>query len=113
MSNNTDIKQLEVSIEAAEKQVKLLEAYEALTKNKDFKLLIEETYFKDNVIRLAMLRGEHNLTAESKEEVLKELDAIALFRSFLKDIVGLGINAKRAIKESQNTLGEILEESGE
>ena len=110
MSNAQDLQKIEVSIEQAQRSVKDYEIYSRLIKNKDFKYLVEELYFTENSVRLVMLRGDSNLPEDTQKNILKEIDAIGLFRTFLRDIANNGNMAKRAIAEDQITREELLAE---
>jgi hypothetical protein len=107
----TDIEQVEMSIEHASESVELMDAYGRLIKNKDFKLLIQDTYFLTHASRLVMLRGEVNLGPEQQAGVLRDIDAIGSFRTFLRDVVQAGGHAKGAIEEHEATLEELRQEA--
>lgn len=110
MSNNEDLKRIEVSIEEAKKHCKMGEALKRLSKNKDFKLVINDAYLKDHAIRLVMLRGDDNLDEVTREKVLNEIDAIGAFAGYLRYLKHTGERAADAIKQDEETREEILSE---
>ena len=111
--NEQDLKAIDVTIEQAREVVKLYEAYKFLSKNKYFKLLIEETYFLNHASRLVLLRGDSNVPEENQAAILKEIDAIGTFRSFLRDVVGSGRQAEDTIRMNEETREEILAEDSQ
>jgi hypothetical protein len=108
---STDIEQVEMSIERANESVELMDAYGRLMKNKDFMLLIKDTYFLNHASRLVLLRGDPNISPEHQAGILKDIDGIGSFRTFLREIVQAGNQAKGAIEEYEGTLEELREES--
>jgi len=95
-------KQIEISIEQAEKQVKRAESLEKLFKNRDFKMLIEEGYLKE--YPLSQLRQPQT------EDIVKELDSIARFNLWIGSVFALGNQASNAIKQHEQELKYIEEE---
>jgi hypothetical protein len=109
MSNNEDIAQIEVERAIAQNHIDMHEALKRLGKNKDWKLLIEEFYLKENAARLVGLRGR-NGTPEQLEKTLKEIDAIGMFNNFLQEVVGAGEHFAYAVAQGEATIEEIYEE---
>lgn len=108
---NTDIERVEMSIENANNSVDMMKAVKRLRGNKDFQFLIEDTYFRSNASRLVLLRGNMNIPAESRENIMKEIDAIGFFSSFLREIVEAGEHAASALDEYEQTLEEVRSEA--
>jgi len=105
-----DLAELEVSSKHCKETIETYEAYDRLSKNKDFKHLIEDTYFLTYASRLVLLRAETNLSKDIQENILREIDGIGFFRSFLKQVIQAGHLAKNTLSQDDETREEILGE---
>ena len=84
---NEDIKQIQVNIKEAEERVALGECLKRLSKNRDFKKLIEQRYFKDESHRLVMVKSSPACqTPEIQAEILRDLDGIGSLYQFFNAI---------------------------
>lgn len=63
-----------------------LDAYTRLTVNPDFRRLIQEFYLTDYAVSLVHAKSNLNNTDILKEEIEKNLLAIAFFNRFLQDL---------------------------
>lgn len=97
----------ELTVEQLKHKIKRLDALNKLRQNADFKFLIEDNYLKEESQRLVLLRGDSNLSKESQENLIKEIDAIALFFSFLRTVNIEGHNAKGYLDEYEIALAEV------
>lgn len=87
MSNETDVQLIEVSIEEANKQVNLGKALDKLHKNREFKQIILEGFFKEEAIRLVGLKAHPAMQDEAQQAaILKEIDAIGSLRNYFGKI---------------------------
>ena len=83
MQNQDDIIQIENHIKELTKKVKLHEALERLEKNPEFKKVINEAYISEEGKRLIGLRGDTSIEEPIQKQVLKSIDGIGYFQSFL------------------------------
>jgi hypothetical protein len=69
---------------------KVLEAFERLQNNEDYKLVIVNGYCKDEALRLASLLSNDYLISQGKRQLVMEgLTSISYFDQYLRDIEGL------------------------
>lgn len=103
--NTTQLRQINVSLEQARDIQKDGEALDRLYKNRDFIRLIEKKYLQDEPVRLT-----YNLTrpGSNREEILKQLDAIAGFRDFLMDVNRNGTEIAETIRQHEHEQSLIL-----
>lgn len=88
------------------------EALERLKKNKDFKAVILEGYFKAEAIRLVHLRGDPAFqTPERKQSILNQIDAIGILSGFFYQIEHKTRMAEQAIRSGEEELEEMLKEN--
>ena len=119
MTNNSDIAQIEVTMEQTKKVIAKKACLTRLRKNKDFKELIEEGYFKDESSRLVLLKADHTMLEEdSQKEINNQIIGIGYMFAYLRAIHVMGGNAERALEADEATLEELhaeeqLNNSGE
>jgi len=109
--NNNDIKQIEISIEEANIAVKLAKALVRLEKNKDFKQVITEAYFKEDAQRLVLLKAAPAAQEERIQKAIEsDMNAIgSLFQHFHK-IKQLGSMAEKELISAEEERLELIEE---
>tara|TARA_R110002020_G_scaffold1999_4_gene9200 strand:- start:2488 stop:2820 length:333 start_codon:yes stop_codon:yes gene_type:complete len=105
----TDLEEVQIQIETAEKIRKLRDNCVKLMENKYFKDVIEEAYFKEEAARLVMAKS-----APLPEASLKVIDnmqyGIGSLKNFLKELLRRGSEMDQAIGEHEETREEILAE---
>lgn len=104
---------VQLSLEEAMHVVEVGEAIERLKKNKDFKLVIHEGYFRDEASRLVMLTADSTLSAEQKEATWGAIRGIGEFRSYLMAKAQQAVVAEKEILDYKETLGELRSEDAE
>lgn len=105
------IHQVEVSIEQARKAVAMSDALRRLRDNKDFKMIIEEGYFKDEASRLVLVKADVNMQAEEHQrEIDNQISAIGYLFSHFKTLFAIGTAAKNSIAADEQTLEELYNE---
>lgn len=105
------LEQIEISIEQAKHHIENKAALDRLTVHPDFKKLILEGYFKDEAVRLVLLRSDHNFQSEEDQAALmKSIDAIGQFRLYCNTINQLGIQAQNSLDADESTREQILAE---
>jgi hypothetical protein len=108
---NNDIREIEIKKEEAQKAIHLKDCLERLYDNQDFKDLILEFFFKEEPVRLVMLKAH----PEAENEILKkmierDIETIGGFRQFLAKIEGLGQTARNIIDSADEEIENIRQE---
>lgn len=112
--SQSEIEQIELTIEEAEKMVERMERALRLAENPDFKALILEGYFKEEAIRLTHLLSAPALSPKMREDTIKGLEAIGLLKQHLHAVVQKGVLAEQEIKEAREEADLIrAEEDGQ
>lgn len=105
-------KQIRIEIEDAKNAVALDESLSRLAKNRDWKKLIDETFLKDEPIRLTHLLSHPGMQDEaSQKEILNQLKAVSYFRAFLARTEAFAEQAKSALDVMQQTEADLLTEA--
>jgi hypothetical protein len=104
------IEQVEIHIDAARKAVKKMEALDRLYRNKDFKEIITEGYFKDEASRLVLLKGDVNINEESEKHCEKMINGIGCLRAYFQMVNHFGDQALKAMEDDERTREELLTE---
>lgn len=106
---NQDIETLELSIIEAQKYIGKMNSLLALTKNKDFQIVIEKGYFEEEASRLVLLKADPSMQSESDQNMInKSIDSIGYFRQHLRTIIHMGRMMERSLEEDQVTRDELL-----
>lgn len=112
MSN--EVQELELSIKEAKKMVELGNSLERLTKNRDFKKVINEAYLEKEAVRLVHLKGDANMQGEREQKNIdRDISAISSFRQFLDFIFIQADHARDAIADCEEALDEARAEDEE
>lgn len=107
-------KQQEIQDYIKEKQskTKRLDALNRLAKNKDFKLIIDDGYFRDEAIRAVMLKADPTQESpECQEHLDKVITSIGYLRQYFRAITAEGVAAYNAIEDAEQSLLEQEEEN--
>lgn len=101
-----EVQEIELSIKEAKKMVDEKTMLDKLRKDKAFKTLIMEGYFKEEPVRLVTLRSHPNFSSDEKQlaELNKQMDAIAYLQNYFLGIDIRGNRAASAIEESEEIL---------
>jgi hypothetical protein len=111
MTTSTEIENIEVSIEHANKAVNKMTSVLALTKNKDFVSVVEKGYFEEEASRLVLLKADPSMQkAEDQEAIIKAIDAVGHFRQYLRTLIQLGRMMEKSLAEDIRTRDEMLAE---
>jgi hypothetical protein len=106
---NSELSQVELSIEEAQKNIDRMEALTRLRKNKDFILLVEEGYLQDEAARVVLAKAEPGLQGNDQQIMLDNMiTAIGYFRQYLNKIYQFGNHSKQAISEHRTTREELM-----
>ena len=109
--SNTDLKNIELSISSAQKQVDMGNALERLYNNRDFKKIITEGLFEQEAIRLVHLKADPNMqSAVSQQSILTQMDSIGSFKQYLQVISFKASMADKAIQSDEAMRDELIAE---
>jgi hypothetical protein len=109
--SNQDQKNIQVDLESANTQVSLSESIQRLMKNRDFKKVMTEGYFKDNAVRLVTLKGNPEFqSAEDQAHLIKEMDSIGSVQNYLQAQLTMGHQAAGAIEDYEEELERLREQ---
>ena len=105
----SDLEQVQIQIETAEKIRKLRDNCVKLMDNKYFKDVIEEAYFKEEAARLVMAKSAP--LPEASLQVIDHMQyGIGALKNFLQELLRRGSEMDQAIGEQEETREEILAE---
>lgn len=108
---NDQIESVNISIDQAKKQIAIMESILKLTKNRDWKRVIDEGYFEKEAARLVILKADPSLQSDEHQNQLnKSIDAIGYFRQYLMTQIQLGRMAEKSLKEDEAVRDELLAE---
>ena len=102
---------IEISIEDAKKAIDLRESLEKLSANPDFKKIMLDGYFKEECIRLVLVKADYEMRDEdSQTQITKSIDAIGHTQTYLRTIMLRGSMAARNLKGDEKTREELQDE---
>ena len=105
------INQIEVNIESAKEAIACRDSLVKLTKNREFKKIIEDGYFKDEASRIVLVKADPALqSAENQEQLDKQIIAIGELRQYFRMIFAVGAEAERSMTADEQTREELLAE---
>ena len=111
-SSSNELEAVELSIKVAQEKVNKLNSLEKLLKNRDFKNLVLEGYFKEEAIRLVMAKSNPALSADTEQDkIITSINSIGEFSRYLSNTEQFGRMAKAALKEDEHTREELIQES--
>ena len=105
----TDLEQVEIQIEMANKLRKLRDNCVKLTANKAWKDVIDEGYFKEEAARLVMAKSS-NLNAEQMELIDRMQYGIGALANYIESVMRRCAEMDQALDEHEETREEILAE---
>lgn len=112
MTDN-QIEILENTIEQAESDVALMKKLEKLSKNKDFKAIIEDELLNNYARNLVLLLSDPSMQSEDRQaDIIKDLEMVGRFRLFLNAIFQKGHQATKTIKDCTDEI-DVLRSEGE
>lgn len=111
MSNQEDLKNLDLAIAQHQRSIKRMEALQRLEQNQDFKDLIEKGFLEEHAIRQVLLKAHPGMQQEAQQNLLdQQITAIGGLKQFLVAVFTEGMNAKQALAIDEETREEILRE---
>ena len=109
MSTEEELNQLEANIAEAKHFIDIKKSVERLFRNRDFKKVILEYYFKEEAARLVMAKSS-NLNEEQKKLIDCMIYGIGALSNFFDSVHQRGIQAEQALQEDEDAKTEILQE---
>ena len=108
-TDERDLDQIEVSIAEATKMVEFSDALIRLQSNADWKRIITEDFFADNVVRLVNLKAApHCQDDQNQKFVIAQIDAVGQFNQYLNAIRVQGNSARKALVQDSEERENIL-----
>ena len=105
----TDLEQVEIQIDMANKLRKLRDNCVKLTASEPWKDVIDEGYFKEEAARLVMAKSA-SLTPEQMKIIDNMQYGIGALANFIESVMRRGAEMDQAIGEHEQTREEILSE---
>ncbi len=105
----SEVQEIELSIEHANKLVANKDMALKLSSNREFKKLITEGYFEKEAARLTALLTDPNVS-QYKDDIITSLEGISSLQLYMRTIVQIGQAAENEIAESRTMLDDLLEE---
>ena len=101
-------KEILVTIEQCEENIRAGEALKRLDANPDFRLIVHDLYMRKNAVRLVHALGDPNCASdEVRERLVREMDSIASFSAFLRQLEQAAHQAE-VTKQANETELELL-----
>lgn len=94
---------LEADVALARKEVALLEAFQRLENNADFKLLIEEGFCKEYILRLVGLSISMNAKPDHQKLYQAQTIAGTVLQQYLRGIETAGYAAREKLIDAPST----------
>lgn len=111
----TTPRNIDAEIQGHKDAIKLGEALVRLEKNRDFKAVFGEAYFKTFANNLVLQRAmpEMRSRPEMIEANTRKIDAVSEVQHFLRGVHAMASNSTMALPESEQTREDILAEQEE
>jgi hypothetical protein len=106
---STELEQVEIQIDAAQRMRELRDNCVKLMDSKYFKEVIDEGYFKEEAARLVMAKSS-NLNADQMKLIDNMQYGIGALANFLESVMRRGAEMDTALGEHEQTREEILAE---
>ena len=105
----TDLEQVEIQIDMAQKLRKMRDNCVKLTASEPWKDIIGEGYFKEEAARLVMAKSSH-LTPEQMQLIDNMQYGIGALANYIESVMRRGAEMDQAIGDHEDTREEILAE---
>lgn len=93
------MQEIRVTREAAEEKVALGDALNRLTKNRDFKKIIDKGYFEQEAARLALISADFSLNEEARAATLEAIKGISHFHQYLQQVSWFAVQAQATLDD--------------
>ena len=105
----TELEQVDIQIEMANKLRKMRDNCVKLTASKPFKDVITEGYFKEEAARLVMAKSA-SLAPEQMQMIENMIFGIGALANYIESVMRRGAEMDQALGEHEETRDEILAE---
>ena len=105
----TDLEQVEIQIDMAQKLRKMRDNCVKLTDSEPWKDIIGEGYFKEEAARLVMAKSS-NLNSEQMELIDRMQYGVGALANYIESVMRRGAEMDQALNEHEETREEILAE---
>ena len=107
----SEIRQVELTIEAAKQQINRMNSLIKLSHNPEYKEIFLEGYFKDFAVAQVLMKADPSQQSEHiQASIVKTIDGIGSLRLHLQSIIAEGRQAEDALVEYELTKEELHEE---
>jgi hypothetical protein len=111
MSNESQIREIELSIEQAQEYTKVSKALTNLFNNKDFIEVIKVGYFKEEPARLVEMKAAPEMQTEKLQTaVMNAIDGIGALQQYFNTIWSMAREGEKAIADGNEALDDIAKE---
>lgn len=110
----SEIQRIELTKEQAEKSIKVMEKLDRLSKNRDFKSIIEDELFDTYSKSLVLMLSDPSMQDEAtQKDITLDMQMIGRFRQFLSSINQQGRLAEKTLEDANSQLDELRAEGGD
>lgn len=109
----SDIQQVELTLEEAKKIVAFGEAISRLEKNADYRAIYTDGYFRDEASRLALLSGDPNIDEKVREKVFLSIRSIGELFDYLRTKKMMADLMVKDVQDAEQALEEMHREDAE
>jgi hypothetical protein len=105
----SDIEMIELSIEEAKKMIEKKNLVEKLMRNREYRRIIEDGYFKEEAARLAGCSADPAME-QYRDDIFLGIQAISKLQQYMRTLVQMGNIAERDLNEHNEALDELRAE---
>lgn len=111
LNADSQIEELEISMEQAKEIIANSDSLIALSRNKDFIRIISQGYFINEASRLVLAKATPAMSSDAlQKDVDNAIIAIGHLQKHFNSIMAMGNMAKKSLSEAEQTREEILHE---
>ena len=109
MSTEEELNQLDVNMAEAKHFIDIKNSTLKLFKNREFKKVVLDYYFKEEAARLVMAKSS-SLTEDQKKLIDNMIYGIGALSNFFDSVLTRGMQSEQAYHDDENARTEILQE---
>jgi|TARA_R110000823_G_scaffold181246_2_gene313531 hypothetical protein len=109
MSTERELQELDDNMQDAKHFIDIKDSTLKLFKNKEFKKVVLEYYFKEEAARLVMAKAS-NLNEDQQKLINNMIYGIGALSNFFDAVLTRGTQAEQSYKDDENARTEILQE---
>lgn len=111
MNQETQLNEIEISMDSAKRSIEVWQSLNRLLDNKDFKVVITDGYFKDEAVRLVGLKADPNMqTADMQKDVENSIRSISELRMYFRKLEMLAKQCEMSIADLEQAKEAVLAE---